>query len=234
MRPTFSLLHATDRVPGWEIAAQAWFHRCQVPELCEHILVTKEPLSLGVSAPFALTTIANVPNSRGGTDQWNKAASIASGFVLIKIADDLFPPKNWDVLLVDAIPNADVPVVVDVAYRSNPGWPILDCGTLIPHAIISREYYKRFGYLEHPDYSHNMADVEFSDVAHASGCVVRRRDIVFIHQNPEDGTATWDDVYRRQRTPEKLREARAIYEKRKSLGFPKESVLPLMEVECSA
>jgi hypothetical protein len=218
----FSLCHATARLPGWKEAAAQWLQKADFPSQLEYVLVT-EKLDLGLEDLFLKVEPYNryytdCPGSRGGTDQWNKAAWVSRGKVLVKVADDFFPCDHWDTELLKVIPNLDEPWVVDVDNQDN-AYP------LIAHAILTRAYYDKFGYLEHPDYSHQMADTEFSDVARASGRVIDARHLKFQHLTPDAGVPM-DDVYARFRgNAEALNRAREIYERRKAAGYPKESVM---------
>ena len=215
----FSLCHATARLPlGWLKSAQAWLEACDCPDEVEHILVANDnsayKLIRGPEYPvFRRSDLSVVTNSRGGVDQWNRAAQLSQGAVILQIADDLFPCPHWDSLLLKAFPSVKDPWVLDVDNSDN-------SAPLIPHAIMTRPYYERFGYIAHPQYRHLMADVEFTDVARASGCVVDARHLKFRHLNPEAGTVAWDEVYRRHRNPEALEVDRRTFEARKRVGFP--------------
>jgi len=225
----FSLCHASGRLPyGWRKAAQSWLKTCDCPQEVEHILAIDEHLYLQHTLVFPHSTVRCVVPSRGSTHQYNEAAAVADGVILIQIADDLFPCPHWDSLILNALPldYASSPYVLSQDNSDN--------SDLITHAIMTRPYYERFGYIGHPDYKHLMEDVEFTDVANASGCVIQAKQIRFRHLNPEAGTAEWDDVYRRQRTPELLKWAQALYERRKAAGFPQYSMLTAEEREAVA
>lgn len=230
----FSLCHATARLPmGWNRAASEWLAKADFPTAIEHVLVTEKLAGYLVDlflrdnserfgARYCARYYTDCPGSRGGTDQWNKAAEVSRGKVLIKVADDFFPCEHWDTELLKVIPNLDEPWVVDVDNQDN-AYPLL------AHAIVTRAYYDQFGYLEHPDYSHQMADNEFSDVARASGRVIDARHLKFKHLTPDDGVPM-DEVYGRFRgNAEALKRAQEIYERRKAAGFPKESVMESVE-----
>jgi len=222
----FSLCHATARIPGWEKAAIQWFVKANHPERVEYILATDEPLTTPVpigffDGHFKTTTMRSSP--RGAVAPQNRAAAISQGKVIVIIADDFFPCPGWDTELLKAIPDLDAPSVLDVDNQDG-AYP------LIAHPIMTRAYYERFGYVIHPDYPHTMGDVEFTEVARQSGCVIDARHLTFLHLNPDTGTAQWDDVYHRNRSKEMLDQGRAIFKRREAARFPKESVL---EVQCS-
>jgi hypothetical protein len=219
----FSLCHASARVPdGWVRAAEAWLSACDEPDEVEHILCTKEPMVIAneMVLGYGVQIVTACHDARGAVDQWNQAAKYSHGDILIMMADDLFPPKHWDTKLWNVYLDISIPSdgVFDVGYTpDNPCYP------LIAHSIVTRDYYDCFGYLLHPDYIGLMSDVEFTEVARASGRVVPCYDIELRHLNPERGTAPWDDVYKKHRST--LKQDQETYEKRKKAGFPIESVL---------
>lgn len=216
--PDFSLLHTTARLPtGWRKAAQHWLDTADCPERMEYILVTDEPL---VFEPiFPITRYGVNTERKSNVYGWNKAAQISTGKVLITLADDWFSPLHWDSRLWH---------VIDYSLKTKPTNRLViavdNCDNslgLIPHAIVTREYYESFGYMFHPDYEGLMSDVEFTEVAYAADAVVDATFLKFPHLNPEEGSTDWDDVYRLHRGPEKLAEGQRIFVKRKSQGFPR-------------
>jgi hypothetical protein len=217
---TFSLCHATARPPEvWAKAAATWHERCDSPDQVEYVLVAKQGLSSFPRLPdFGQSVMISVPESKGGISQWNLAAELSVNEVLIQMADDFLPPDHWDTELAKVLPGVKGPFVVDVDNQ-DASYP------LIPHAIMTRPYYAKFGYIGHPDYYHLMADVEFSQLARKSGVVIDARHLKFEHLTPDRG-AEWDEVYKAFRgNSDFYKREQEVFTKRRSAGFPKYSVL---------
>src|SRR6476646_7802668 len=89
-----SLLHATYRAGQIALEGRdAWLARAGDPEQIEHIFAfdADDELSAGfdgVASPprDGVTAVRN----------WNAAAAVATGDLLVTIADDLLPCEGWD------------------------------------------------------------------------------------------------------------------------------------------
>lgn len=205
----FSLIQPTFReLPeGWMKAALNWESNWEMHDV-EHILVTHQPVTLRKVFPDTKYVVNPIA---GSVPSWNAGAKVSTGDVLIAMADDLMSSPGWDVRLAAIVP--DGPAVFEVEHEDQRG--------LLTHPFVTRAYYERFGYLFHPDYSHVMADCEFTDVANASGCLIYARHLHFPHMGPLHPKA------RRPATKGdyEFNEAQPVYLKRKAAGFPLASVL---------
>jgi hypothetical protein len=202
------------------MAAQQWLANCDNPDQVEHIVVTHEPF-FHMPPVFPRTRFL-VNRIKGSVPSWNYGATFADGAFFIGMADDLLSCPHWDSRLMEFPPDLDSAYVIEVDHA--------DCSNLLTHIFCSRDYYKRFRYMHHPDYVHLMADVEFTDVARASGLLVNKRHLTFPHLNPEKGTIAWEPRYHRVRNEaSEYEQAKALYARRKAAGFPKTSVL---EIAC--
>jgi len=86
-------------------------------------------------------------------------------------------------------------------------------------SIMGKDYYNRFNYLYHPDYTSLWCDNEYTDVAVQLGKIKHFPDtILFEHIHPAWGKGLqMDELYRRNEGYFKKDEA--VYFKRKSINF---------------
>jgi hypothetical protein len=143
-----SLLHATRGTPARALETRkTWIDRATHPDRVEHIFGIQADddasvrafaeYSHGVSVPppeWASSSVAN----------WNAAAALSTGEILIVIADDLTPPQGWDEM-ISKLPDAaqEWACYVPDSLRQD---------GLICHPVISRALYDKRGYVFHPDF----------------------------------------------------------------------------------
>jgi hypothetical protein len=218
--PTFSLCHSTARLKndGWRPAAQEWFDKCDDPSRVEHILVTDDPSF--TTAPVFTHTIFGVNRGRKcAVDGWNKSAELSTGKFLITVADDWFPCEHWDTELLKVIPDLEGEYMLEVDTGGNPG--------LLTFSMLTRKYYRRYGYLFYPEYLGMYADNEVTDVARRDGVVVDAKHLFFEHKHPLYGHGEMDEVHKHQHRSEAFAVGEEIYmRRRKLLGFDKEYIAP--------
>jgi hypothetical protein len=89
-------------------------------------------------------------------------------------------------------------------------------------SVMGYDYYKRFGYIYHPDYASLWCDNESMDVAKQLGCYKYINEHIFDHLHPA-WTGEKPDA-QLLHTQSLYRRDERVYIKRKSLGFPIESV----------
>lgn len=89
-------------------------------------------------------------------------------------------------------------------------------------SIMGIDYYKRFGYIYHPDYVSLWSDNEAMDVAKQFGCYRYVNEHIFEHLHPA-WTGEQPDA-QLVHTQKYYRQDERTYKKRKSLGFPISSV----------
>jgi len=141
---------------------------------------------------------------------WNSAAVESSGDLLFVIADDLFPPPNWDDVLLKIVAGIDPrqdAVAVKVTDSSHP----LD--TRLRHPVISRAFYARFG-LFSPSYRGVYCDDDITTRAFWRAMILDGRLLVLDHRHPTLGggiprSASQHDVNR----SEEYEFGRAVYER---------------------
>src|SRR5438045_7091802 len=97
-RPRISLLHATHRREGGPLEIKrAWLEAAAEPSNVEYVFSLDEDDTASVAATEGQIRVVN-PATTAVTSvrNWNAAAAAASGELLFVIADDLFPPAEWD------------------------------------------------------------------------------------------------------------------------------------------
>jgi hypothetical protein len=179
-----SLLHATFAAGDAAVVARdRWFELAVQPDLLEHIFAfnADDPLSAlhpeisqGVSGPPQPGMVTAVRN-------WNSAAEVATGELLMVVADDLAPTQHgWDELLRALICDLDplrVQLAMKVRDTRNPKIH------LMLHPVVSRAFYARYGLFDSA-YEGIGADNDFTLSAHAKGLVLDARSIVLEHRHP--------------------------------------------------
>jgi len=144
-----SLLHATRGEPTRANATRVtWLDRAEEPHLIQHIWAVQEgdQSAADLCADSELVKTDDPPDwASSSVANWNAAAALATGDLLIVIADDLSPPLAWDYILRRAIIDPSKEFAVFVADQlANDG--------LLRHPILSRGLYSRRGYVFDPDY----------------------------------------------------------------------------------
>jgi hypothetical protein len=153
--PRISLLHATHRSGDTALRIRdEWLRRARTPDAVEHVFAYAEDDEVSAAAiPAAGGRFVVTPPSLGlvtAVRNWNAAAAAADGAILFVIADDLLPPPDWDVRLLDAVGPLDpaatefaVKVADDRGARFH--WTDYWRRNLLRHPVVSRAYYARFG-----------------------------------------------------------------------------------------
>ncbi len=96
-------------------------------------------------------------------------------------------------------------------------------GPILPTmSIMGRTYYDRFGYIYHPDYWSLWCDDEARDVAIQLGKYRFVNERIFDHENPIWGFGISDELGKRNEAL--YRQDQRTYNKRKSAGFPINSI----------
>lgn len=143
--------------------------------------------------------------------------------VLVLLADDMVPvAQDWDEqIVVDMarnFPNLDGILVYDDGYAQAPVDP--EEFTVATMPVMGRRFYDRQGYIYHPEYTSLWCDNELADVARTAGRGRRIPKVIIRHdwigRNPDDLLRRNESFYK----ADKL-----IYDRRKSVGFPRGSSL---------
>lgn len=224
MIPTFSLCHATARLPnGWRAAYECWRERCDDWSKVEYILsVDTADMERWPVVPGPLVT-ENL-GRQCAVDAWNSAGKYATGRFLITAADDLFPPPHWDTELLKVIPSLDGEYVIEVKSGTSPAddeW--MRCQL---HSFMTRPYYERIGNLFYPEYVGYYADIDFTEMAKRDGVMVDARHLTFQHRHWIGTNVGQDEVYMRQASDANTQLGMAILGKRRANNFAGGNRLP--------
>lgn len=172
-------------------AAAIW--RLKAGVSVEYILSLDDDNHKEYTGLFLGNVIVN--KNRSAIDAINNAAKIATGDILVQMADDFDCPENWGLKILEATQGK-----TDWVLKTQDGlqpW-------MITLPIMDRTYYNRFGYVYNPEYLHMFCDTELSCVADLTGRRITS-DLMFRHNHystvgdkrPQDETsrradATWN------------------------------------------
>lgn len=220
-----SLLHTTVRPNAWKTAADNWFQNCDHSGNVEYVLVPEKkqfPSLSNLGVPFEHQVVEYNGNNQTPVGGYNFAAQISHGEVLVLVADDFYSAPHWDTNLLNLLNGK---LDQEVAVWANTNMPSFD-PYFISFPIITRPYYKRYGYLFCPEYTSCYADVEFYEVTELDKIEIidARNVLMFQHLRGGIGGAFRDDEdYMKHGGPGDR--SGDLYSKRKAAGFPRE-VLP--------
>ena len=115
--------------------------------------------------------------------------------IILLASDDMIPIiKGYDQIIIETMqrmwPDTDGVLWFNDGFRGmSTEYPL---NTL---CILGREYYKRFGYIYHPDYKSLWCDNEFMDVANLLGKQTYFEDVIIEHQHPDWGHGNRDNIH---------------------------------------
>lgn len=183
-----SLLHATYRSGRAAVTLRdQWIAFADDPTRVEHLFACNADDEISMAVPEIAAGVVGEPvvGAVTAVRNWNAAAAVASGDLLVVIADDLLPARGWDAALEalcrDLVP-AEAAFVIKVRDHET------DTGTLMRHPVLSRRYYEKFG-LWHSEYDGYLVDNDFTWSARRRNLVIDGRSVVFNHRSPGEGVA---------------------------------------------
>jgi hypothetical protein len=196
-----SLLHATRATPHRAYAVRkTWLSRAQDRDSVEHIFGVQnddtesmeafviEGVSFAITQPPPAWASSSVAN-------WNAAASMATGDLLVVIADDLTPPIGWD----ETLRNGMRSVIGDAAALFVPD-QISDDG-LLRHPVMTRALYLKRGYIFDPDYYGVFCDNDLTTWCEVNRVAVLRAErsaLCWHHDHDMGGNAVTMHQNRRE------------------------------------
>ena len=155
----------------------------------------------------------HVGTSKNKVDAINRDVPESGWDILVNLSDDqIFTVKSFDTIIAEHCGN-------DTFLHLPDGYVNERLATM---SIMGIDYYKRFGYIYHPDYASLWCDNEQMDVAKANGCYLYVDQHIFTHEHPA-WTGEKPDA-QLEHTQKFYRQDERTYRKRKSLNFPLSSV----------
>jgi len=154
----------------------------------------------------------HVGTSKSKIDAINRDVPQSEWDILVNLSDDqIFTKRGFD------------EVIAQCGKDEFLHLPDGHVNELLPTmSVMGYDYYKRFNYIYHPDYVSLWCDNEQMDVAKELGCYKYVNEHVFEHLHPA-WTGEKPDA-QLEHTQKFYRQDERTYRKRKSLGFPIQSV----------
>lgn len=151
--------------------------------------------------------------SKNKIDAINRDVPESGWDILVNLSDDqIFTVKGFDKVIAEHCGN-------DTFLHLPDGYVNERLATM---SIMGYDYYKRFGYIYHPDYASLWCDNEAQDEAIRLGCYKYVNEHIFTHEHPA-WTGEKPDA-QLEHTQKFYRQDERTYRKRKSLGFPLSSI----------
>jgi hypothetical protein len=190
---------------------ELWLSRARNPNTVEYIfgLHEEDHASEKMLKGF-LHTFA--PKGCGCPTNYDTAAGIARGKIIIQAQDDIIPPAGWDEMLLERIEDLDAPAFVAVSDGQR-------ADRLCVSTVMTRAYMeqkksedevrgeKSNGFM-HRGYPGVFADTEntyraYSDAEGGRCNLIEARDIILYHDHPAfNQTVPWDSTYEQENCSE--------------------------------
>lgn len=177
-----SLLHATYHRPGGPLpVVDAWAEAAHSPELVEHVVALDDDDQLALEATASsLRVVSPASEQITAVRNWNAAAAVASGDILIVISDDLVPRPGWDATLSQVVSCFDARAT---SFAVKCADSTLQDDVLLRHPVISRRFYEELG-LFAPRFRGVFCDDDITTRAFWHAGLVDGRSVVFDHLHP--------------------------------------------------
>jgi hypothetical protein len=187
-----SLLHATRGTPDRANATrESWLSRAYDRSMIEHFWAIQAGDTTSTALdPDSIVAVTDDPPAWASSSvaNWNAAAALATGDLLVVIADDLTPPIGWDDTLRVFLGNPNTASTQFCVYvpdqLSNDG--------LLRHPIMSRALYQRRGYIFDPEYYGVFCDNDLTTWCQFNRVPVYRIDphrLQFYHDHDMTGNS---------------------------------------------
>lgn len=223
-KPVFSLIYTSVRADRIEPVLADWVSKCWLDRIEIILAVDGNDPACQAVAKSLQDKYAKHPGLFKWCIQpdepfccvtgWNLAAEKSSGSVLIQVTDDMVPPMDWDLKLLQLKPedwvHSDHAVHVEDGYVHN----------IMVLAIITRARYERYGYFFYPDYLSLFSDTELTAVAYRDGVVIDAKHLLFEHMHPDCKKRDRDSVDLKHASQERWHNGEALFNLRKSKNFP--------------
>lgn len=212
IRPKISLLHATFHREGGPLEVkETWLGLANRPDLIEYIFAMDADDGATLFLTKGHTRVIN-PSGDGhvtAVRNWNAAAAVAGGDLLMVIADDLFPPQGWDTALTEIVGSLDTSKVSFAIKLTDS--PSKD-DTLIQHPVISRGFYQRHG-LFSESYAGVYCDNDITLRAFWRSAILDGRSLILDHRSPTaNSSLEYSESQRRLNTDQEYKNGKTIFD----------------------
>ena len=206
-----SLLHATYRRPGGPLGLRdAWLELAAQPDSVEYVVALDEDDQLAVEATTKCRRAIGSAQSGWATSvrNWNAAARLATGDLLVVVADDLYPAPAWDAKLWNIVGRLDPSVVAyAIKVQDSPASARL----LLRHPVISRAFYNEHGLFSESYYG-VYCDDDILMRAFWRSFILDGRSLVLEHRHPKYGsTFVSSESHARVNAEHEYRHGVAVY-----------------------
>lgn len=178
-----SLLHATFMSDADPLTHRdRWLELAASPSRVDYVVAMNLDDSRAVACTTGATRAVTTPRDTYSTavQNWNAAAEIATGDLLVVISDDLFPSANWDEALELLVGQYD-PRVTDFAIKIQDSPNSADM--TLRHPVVSRRFYTRFGLFD-PNFRGVFCDNDITMRAYLFSRILDGRSLVVPHAHP--------------------------------------------------
>jgi hypothetical protein len=218
----YSLLHATRSTPDRALATRSiWLDRAKHKGRIDHVFGIQSDdreSNRQFKARAAKFAESNPPPEWASSSvaNWNAAAEIATGDWLIVIADDLIPPRGWDVDLDKE--TGPLPQHKPVAIQTPDG---IANDNLLRHPIINRALYDQRGFVFDPDYYGVYCDNDLTLWCRKYADVYRAQRLRVSHIHPINGGRESDEICELQNSQQAYRYGAARFAEKWPETVPK-------------
>lgn len=218
-RPVFSIIHATLDRPHQALAIrEMWLSRADRPGNVQYIfgMHSFDEKSQAIIKGFEQT----ITPLTGSANNYDTAAGIAKGQIIVQAQDDCYPPQGWDTMISKLIPDTSKPVFVAVGdgHRKD----LVSVNTVMTRAYMEIKASRDKGEngFFHRGYPTVFPDTENSyraiKDAEAGICeYIDAPHIVIYHDHPFFNSAIpMDATYTHENSPENYKKGHELFMKR--------------------
>jgi hypothetical protein len=213
-----SVLHSTCRVIQAIEAHYIWMSLAKNPSNIEYIFGfddTKEANEVIYKHHTWMKWIVE-RYKIGAVNKCNLIAKKCSGEIMIQASEDVVPPQDWDIGLIQAA-DWSKEVVLDINEGVIDNFPH-DCHH-VKGMIMSRARYLKYGYWFHPDFHHLYADDWYSFCAERDKVIVPAKHLIFEHFHYGYGKRERDKHDIACKSPKEVKHGKETYERLKREYF---------------
>jgi hypothetical protein len=180
-KPTFSIVHATNRPWGWQAVFAQYKRRFAGSEHdwsqeVEYLLVC----DAAQAGQFALhnecgklSNVLSNPDRPCYIDATNYGVEQSNGRIILLATDDMFPPEEWNIELLANFKGdwrSDISLGEQVLWVNDGVFP-----HIMTMQIFTRQWWARYGFAFNPAYQSMHGDHDFTLRAQRDGVVVDAR-----------------------------------------------------------